>query len=626
MSGDRSVSRSKNAPDAEKGGGAASPYVGSLRRKMAKEVTIRIGGESGEGTISGGDILAQASARCGYHIYTFRTFPAEILGGPCMFQVRISDQPVKSMGDYADVLICLNKEAFDRNVGELRSGGVLIYDPSDFTPDSGDYVIYPVPFNDIARKEVQLFQTKNMVMLGAICGLFGPSIEAVIQLVESKLSRSRKANATLMEKNMLALETAKNYVTQKLTKQDPYQLGPVEKANRVVLNGNQAVVAGALAARCGFFAGYPITPASDIMEAMAKELPQIGGTFLQAEDEMAALAAVLGASYGGVRSMTATSGPGFSLMTELIALSSMTELPAVIVDAQRAGPSTGMPTKMEQSDLSFALYAGHGDTPRMIVAPANVADCYSLMVQAFNMAERFQMPVIFLTDQSLTARVESVDMSEFQPLEVQSRLEYGVSNGSNGHSANGHAANGHEKVGAAASYARYAYTQSGVSPISTPGSGAMPYVATGLEHDEHGHPDYEPEDHTAMMIKRFRKLEVAAEELPQPERYGDADATIGVIGWGSTEGAIQEAVDRARAKGYKVASLHPRFLSPLPDRAIRSFIDSVQKVIVPECNYSGQLANLLGARYGLQAKRVNKYGGIPFTAGEILQAIEEEVR
>jgi len=592
---------------------------------MTNEVTIRIGGESGEGTISGGDILALAAARWGYHVYTFRTFPAEILGGPCLFQVRISDHPVKSMGDFADVLICLNQEAYDRNISDLRHGGVLIYDPSDFTPDTGDYIPYAIPFNDLARKEVQLYQTKNMVMLGAISGLFGPPLEAITQVVESKLSKSRKSNPILMEKNMLALEIAKKYVTEKLSKHDPNHLGTVEKADRVVLNGNQAVVAGALAANCGFFAGYPITPASDIMEALAKELPQVGGTFLQAEDEIAALAAVVGASFGGVRAMTATSGPGFSLMTELIGYASMAEIPVVIVDAQRAGPSTGMPTKMEQSDLSFALNASHGDTPRMIVAPADVADCYSLMILAFNMAERYQMPVIVLSDQSLTARVESVDRSAFKPMEIQERIKFSA----NGAATNGHMANGYGEslaVGAEEaehSYARYAYTASGISPATIPGPGAFTYVATGLEHDEHGHPNYEPEDHTTMMEKRFRKLATAAEELPNPQRYGDEDATIGIIGWGSTEGAIQEAIDRARANGYRVALLQLKILSPLPDRAIRDFIRSVKTVIVPECNYSGQLANLLGAKYGLQAIRVNKFGGIPFTAGEILRAIEE---
>jgi len=577
---------------------------------MVNEVTIRIGGESGEGTISGGDILALAAARWGYHVYTFRTFPAEILGGPCLFQVRISDAPVKSMGDFADVLICLNKEAYDRNIGELRAGGVLIYDPSDFTPEANDKISYAIPFNEIARKEMQLFQTKNMVMLGAISGLFGPPLEAIVQVVQSKLSKSRKSSSALMEKNMLALDVAKRYVTERTTKQDQYRLGAVEKADRVILNGNQAVVAGALAARCGFFAGYPITPASDIMEGLAKELPQVGGTFLQAEDEMAALAAVLGASYGGVRSMTATSGPGFSLMTELIGLSSMAELPAVIVDAQRGGPSTGLPTKMEQSDLSFALNAGHGDAPRIVIAPANVADCYNLMILAFNMAERYQMPVLFLTDQSLTARVESVERNVFQAQEVQERIQPQKLE--------------QELVGVGAqTFRRYAYTASGISPMSIPGKGAPSYTATGLEHDEHGHPDYEPEDHVAMMQKRYRKLATAAAELPAPTRYGDEDAVLGIIGWGSTEGAIQEAVDHARANGYKVAALHPRVLSPLPDETIRTFIGSVQKVIVAECNYSGQLANLLGAKFGLQAIRVNKFGGIPFTAADIFRAIEE---
>ncbi len=591
---------------------------------MENEVTIRIGGESGEGTISGGDILALAAARWGYHVYTFRTFPAEILGGPCLFQVRISDKPVRSMGDYADVLICLNEEAYERSIKDLRHGGVIIYDPSDFTPANADeYITYAIPFNDLARKEVQQFQTKNMVMLGAISALFGPPLESIAQVVDSKLARSRKANTLLMEKNMLALNVAQKYVQDHLPKRDSYRLGPVEKADRVVLNGNQAVVAGALAAQCGFFAGYPITPASDIMEGLAKELPQVGGSFLQAEDEIAALAAVIGASFGGIRSMTATSGPGLSLMTELIGFASMSELPAVIVDAQRSGPSTGMPTKMEQSDLSFALAAGHGDTPRIVLAPANVADCYALMVQAFNLADRYQMPVLFLTDQSLTARVESVDRSVFRPLPLQGRLEARLPGQE---TTNGHYGHLSEPVAVGAQvrdYARYAYADNGISPLSTPGAGAPVYTATGLEHNQHGHPDYEPEDHVAMMQKRFRKLETARLELPQPERYGDDDALVGLIGWGSTEGAIQEAVDRARARGYKVASLHPRILSPLPDEAIHSFITSVKTLIVPECNYSGQLANLLGAKYGVQPLRVNKFGGIPFTAGEILRAIEE---
>jgi 2-oxoglutarate ferredoxin oxidoreductase subunit alpha len=256
----------------------------------------------------------------------------------------------------------------------------------------------------------------------------------------------------------------------------------------------------------------------------------------------------------------------------------------------------------------------------MVVAPADVADCYTLMVDAFNWAERYQVPVIYLSDQSLTARVESVDRGVFKPLQIERRSLAVAQNGANGASGNGHAA---DAVEVAHAFARYAYTASGISPASTPGHGALSYVATGLEHDIHGHPDYEPEDHTAMTQKRFLKLALAADELPQPQRYGDEDASIGIIGWGSTEGTIQEAVDRARAKGYKVASMHPRVLSPLPERTLGEFIRSVKTLIVPECNYSGQLANLLGSKFGVQPIRVNKFGGIPFTAGEILQAIEE---
>jgi 2-oxoglutarate/2-oxoacid ferredoxin oxidoreductase subunit alpha len=311
-------------------------------------------------------------------------------------------------------------------------------------------------------------------------------------------------------------------------------------------------------------------------------------------------------------------------MAELIGLASMAELPVVIVDAQRAGPSTGMPTKMEQSDLSFALSASHGDTPRIVIAPSNGADCYELIQVAFNAAERYQMPVLFLSDQSLTARVESVEKAVFKPGEIQQRLTYSDVERER------HSGTGQEQIlvgagvgGDGEGFARYANTDTGISPMSTPGVGALAYVATGLEHNEFGNPDYEEEDHTFMMEKRFRKLRTAALEMPQPQRYGDAEATIGIIGWGSTEGTIHEAVDRARAKGYKVAALHPKVLSPLPDQAIQNFIHSVEKVIVPECNYSGQLANLLGAKYGLQAIRVNKFGGIPFTAGEILRAIEE---
>jgi 2-oxoglutarate ferredoxin oxidoreductase subunit alpha len=373
------------------------------------------------------------------------------------------------------------------------------------------------------------------------------------------------------------------------------------------MSGNDAITAGALHAGCRFFAGYPITPASDILESMARELPKMGGICLQSEDEMAALGSCIGASYGGVKAMTATSGPGFSLMTELLGLSSMTEIPVVLVDAQRSGPSTGLPTKLEQSDLFHALYGGHGDFPRIVIAPASVEDCLSRTVHAFNLAEKYQMPVILLSDQSLSHRTQTIEMPDLSHLKVVNRLQ--PSDGRDGEA-----------------YARYALTDTGVSPVGIPGVFPHPYVAPGLEHDQYGHPDLSRRAHEAMTEKRFRKLASVAKEIDTPEwapRFGHARAELGIIGWGATEGSIHEAVDRALERGYKVAAIHPRILNPLPQTQLRQFIASVRRVLVPEVNYQGQFAHHLAAQLGVQPIRLNKIGGIPFTPGEILEKIEE---
>ncbi|MBI2912339.1 MAG: 2-oxoacid:acceptor oxidoreductase subunit alpha, partial [Chloroflexi bacterium] len=385
-------------------------------------------------------------------------------------------------------------------------------------------------------------------------------------------------------------------------------LGTADHVTRLVMSGNDAITAGALYAGCRYFAGYPITPASDILETMAAQLPRLGGVCLQAEDEMAALASVIGASYAGVKAMTATSGPGFSLMTELLGLSSMAEIPVVIVDAQRSGPSTGMPTKLEQGDLFQALYGGHGDFPRIVVAPGSVQNCFRVTVLAFGLAEKYQCPVIILSDQSLSHRtetIEKVDTERLSGLVMQRQRPNGVEPDE---------------------YLRYQLNDNGVSPMAVPGLDAHPYVATGLEHDERGHPRLSPATHEAMTAKRFAKLAAARAEIDNEElapRYGEAKADLGIIGWGATQGSIREAVDRALAKGYKVAAMHPRVLNPLPEQRLREFIGSCQQVMVPEVNYQGQFAHHLAATLGIRPLRLNKIGGLPFTPGEVFAKIEE---
>jgi 2-oxoglutarate ferredoxin oxidoreductase subunit alpha len=373
---------------------------------------------------------------------------------------------------------------------------------------------------------------------------------------------------------------------------------------RVLLSGNQAICIGSLHAGLTYYAGYPITPASDILEWLSARLPMFGGAAIQTEDEIAALASVLGASYAGKKAMTATSGPGLSLMAELVGLSGMAEIPAVIVDSQRAGPSTGMPTKTEQSDLNHALYGGHGEAPRIVMAPTSVEDCITVIVEAFNAAEQYQAPTIVLTDQSLSHRLETVPRPDLDSIEVVDRLEDdGSGNGS---------------------YSRYELADGGVSPMSIPGS-AGAYVSTGIEHDEVGHPRYEPELHEAMMTKRFAKLE----PLKPNGRItfsGSDRADVGILGWGSTEGAATEAAAICLDRGLKVSTCYPRVLAPLATERIRDWAAGMKRVVVPELNTTGQFARLVRADVQIEVDSMTKATGLPFTPEQIANYITDDMQ
>jgi 2-oxoglutarate ferredoxin oxidoreductase subunit alpha len=569
------------------------------------DFVIRIGGDTAlGGIISTGENFTLAAARFGFHTFTFRTYPAEIKGGHAWFQVRISHRPVISLGDGCDILVAFDQEAYELHREDLNPYGVLIYDSDLVHPQEDKGItLYGVPFQRLARQELEFVRGTNTLVQGLLAGLFGLPLVALEEIARQRYRRRPE----ILQKNIEALRFGYEHV-KRLEKRDGFWLGAADRVVRLVMSGNEAIVAGALHAGCRYFAGYPITPASDILEAMAAELPRLGGVCVQTEDEMAALASAIGASYAGVKAMTATSGPGLSLMTELLGLASMAEIPVVIVDAQRAGPSTGMPTKLEQADLFHALYGGHGDFPRIVVAPGSVADCLRMTVEAFNLAEKYQCPVILLSDQSLSHRTETLEMPDVAALPVVDRLR--------------------PEGLAPEQYKRYEDTESGVSPMAVPGLDRHTYVAPGLEHDEHGHPVLIPSVHVQMTHKRFRKLESCRREVDGPEfatRYGDDKATLGLISWGAVEGSVREAVERALAKGYRVAALHLRVLNPLPLETIRDFLRRVRKVMVLEVNYQGQLAHHLAAEVGIRPIRVNKIGGLPFTPGEVLAKIEEVV-
>ncbi|MFX0114105.1 MAG: 2-oxoacid:acceptor oxidoreductase subunit alpha [Candidatus Hodarchaeota archaeon] len=573
-----------------------------------KDFCIRVAGESGEGVVTLGTLVGQLLARAGMEIFTFRTYPAEIKGGPVMYQIRGADDEILSHGNAPDILIALDEDAWNRHQNDLDENGVLIYDVTRYEPESFDGTSYGIPLTLRTKREVGFAKSKNVLILGILGQLLSIPDEVVKGTVETILKRK----PALLEKNLVALLAGEGYVAENLsywrgekyfTEKEMEKIIKKKKENRMILTGNQAIAIGAIAAGLKFYAGYPITPATDILEFQARYLPSFGGFALQVEDEIAAISSILGASMAGFKAMTATSGPGFSLMTETIGLLSMLELPAVIVNSQRGGPSTGMPTKTQQADLNHAIFGSHGDAPRIVLAPLDVEDCFYQTINAFNLAETYQLPVIILSDQALSHRVQTVECLKIKDVEIANRLQPSK-----------------EQLD---DYKRYLITESGISPITIPGNPGV-YATGGIEHNEYGAPDISPENHKKMMEKRFRKIA----KLPEKDSFvsvGNDEPEVGIFAWGSVSGSVHEAVANLAGKGTKVAAFFPKRLHPLPENAIAEFAESCSTLLTIEANYTGQLANLLRMRCGLDTIRLNQYGGIPITPAEVNELYEENV-
>ncbi len=580
------------------------------------ELIVRIAGTAGQGVISSGDIFSLAAARSGYYVTTYRSFPSEIRGeGQCAFQLRISQEKTHTVGHFSDVLVAFNQKAVDVNVKHLKSGGILLVDSdevSELSDESFTEIIkYYVPITTIA-KEVASAKAKNMVSIGLIAGLIS-QIPMREQFKNDIRRRYAKYSEEVIESNIKAFEAGYEYASSKLERHDNLNNISMSKSGeKLIMSGNEAIALGALVAGCRFYSGYPITPATEIMEWLARELPKVGGVMLQCEDEIASVTAAIGASYGGTKAMTATSGPGFSLMSEAIGLATMAEIPLVVVDVQRGGPSTGLPTKSEQSDLNMAIYGTHGEGPKIVLAPMDVQDCFIQTINAFNYAEQYQVPVILLSDAAVGQRRECVDLINFDSLKIVNRLK-------------------HDRTKDAGLYVRYKNTKSGISPISTPGDEGGAYVATGLEHTELCNPTSDSEIRKMMVEKRFRKLETATHEFISAKKYGPDDAKIGIISWGSTTGAVLEAVDMAKDSGYKIQALYPRTLYPLPQEWLQDFLADKEIVIVVEHNYTAQLLHTLVYRCNsinrdIKFFEILKYDGSILSAREVYDRIDKIIR
>jgi len=577
---------------------------------MGSSLIIGMAGAGGDGIVSAGESLITAIALDGYHGIMTKSFGSQIRGGESSCRLRISPRPVLHPGGTLDVAVALNWEDFLRFGAELTVGGhtVVIYESKtgvapDQIPLAGvrPAEAVPVPITDMAKEFAGTDRAKNTVVLGLLVGWFGIARESLLAGIRKKFA---KKGTDLVASNERAFSGGIEYAAAHPLRSD-LRIDPPEPgaSAKLLTDGNDMCGAAALFAGCEFMSGYPITPSTEIMQFLSREMWRYGGTVLQAEDEIAGIGAVVGASFAGKKAMTATSGPGMSLKTEILGLATIAELPLVCVNVQRGGPSTGIPTKSEQADLFQAAFSAHGDVVRPVLAPVSVADTFGVTVEAFNIAEEFQTPVIVLSDQEIAQRKETVDpidTSRFHLVERRRPSEVELE-----------------------SYVRFRITESGISPISHPGMPLGNYLASGIEHNEKGAPTASGEVHSRMNEKRLRKIEPLKRRRDLFVREGDAAAPFALVSWGSVAGVAREALDIAGREGLRLKLLVPKLLYPVAEEVYRDFFASVRRGFVVEQSHQGQLYRVL--RMFLEVPRgiepFCKSGSNPITPAEIVEKV-----
>ena len=571
---------------------------------MPEDLNWAIGGEAGDGIDSTGKIFAQALSRAGRHVFTSKDFASRIRGGYTAYKIRTSVDRVESVVDRLDILIALTERTIHENEDELHEGSVIIYDGErstmqDVEVPEGTHAM-TVPLKDLAEDAGGAIM-RNVVALGAACEVANFPIE---NLDEALAKRFGDKGEAIIENNEKAARLGQEYVAENYDLDTDYDLETTDN-DYVLLNGDEAIGMGAIAAGCRFYSGYPITPATDVMEYLSGRIEQYGGAVVQAEDELSAVNMALGAARAGARSMTATSGPGIDLMTETFGLVATTETPLVICDVMRSGPSTGMPTKQEQGDLNMLLYGGHGEIPRFVVAPTTVSECFWKTVEAFNLAEQYQTPVFLVSDLALAVTEQTFPPEAFDMDEVEIERGNVVEEGEVD-----------SWLDEQGRFQPHFPTADGVSPRAFPGTTDGAHMTTGLEHDSLGRRTEEEEVRVEQVDKRNRKVETAREEEDWDYReFGEPDADTLVVSWGSNEGAMREALELLDEDGHDVRFISVPYLFPRPD--LSEEVAAAEDVIVVECNATGQFADVLEHDVLERVERINKYTGVRYKADEL---------
>jgi 2-oxoglutarate/2-oxoacid ferredoxin oxidoreductase subunit alpha len=568
------------------------------------DVSVMIGGQGGDGTLTVSDLLGRYLRKRGLYVYTSRNVLSRIRGGHADASVRGCRDPISAVKAQVDVLVAFDREAIEMGRDELAPHGFILYDSTTFHSDLPNSAGFP--FATLVGGPLGQPIFKNTAAYGALSVLFGFDDALTRSVIEE---RFRRRGGEALEKNLKALEIGRKAAFEVPGLPNRFSVADGDAHDLILTNGNQAVALGFVVGGGRFFAGYPITPATEIMEYLQRYLPAFDGVVRQAEDELAAINMVIGAAYAGARAMTSTSGPGLSLMTEGIGQAGTAEIPVVIADCQRVGPSTGQPTRHEQSDLSHLANLGHGEYPRFIVAPATPEDAFGMTVEALNLAERWRLPVILLLDQGLcqnTATSPRFDLKQVR-IDRGKRLTP-------------------EATAELTQYKVYEYTEDGASAYAPPGTPGVWAEVTGNEHDEWGHVSVNPANRLKMMRKRMEKMVRARDELPVCRLFGPATARVGLIGFGSTSGPILEAQRILDARGIASRYLQARTLYPVPTHEIDPFLKGVEVAYVVEHNYTGQFARLLRETlpwHHAKLRSLVKFDGYSFRAPQIIAGIPE---
>ncbi|MDY0386736.1 MAG: 2-oxoacid:acceptor oxidoreductase subunit alpha [Methanolobus sp.] len=572
---------------------------------MNIDLNLKIGGAAGQGLQTTGMALAKTLKKSGLHVFATQYYLSRVRGGHNTFQIRISDSPVFAMTETVDILLALDAESITQHMSELKDGVVIVDSDVIDVKENAD-AIFHVPLLKIAKDVSGDKIYSNSVSMGAVIALLClelPNLESILK------AAFKKKGEQIVQNNINAVRAGYNYVKENYPGGCKFEVSDSgEKENMMLVNGNEAVGLGALAAGVQFLAAYPMTPSTGVMTYVAANADKFNVVVEQAEDEIAALNMILGASFAGARSMTTTSGGGFSLMTEALGLASITETPAVIFLGQRPGPATGLPTMTEQGDLQFALNAAQGEFPRCILAPGTPEECFYLTAEAFNIADKYQIPVFVMSDQYLADSLFTCPSFDTSKVLIERHL-----------------LSDQELRTKKEEYKRYKFTPLGISPRALPGQEGVLVVADSDEHDEFGHINEDPVNRIKMNDKRMNKLEVLREEMPDAKVYGNLNASISLIGWGSTFGPLAEVVDILNDEGKSVNLVHFTHIHPIPVEATRKLLVKAKKTVCVENNFTGQFSRHLKVDAGINiTEQILRYDGKPFSPEFIISALKEK--